>query len=276
VARPGVFELPAGITIRHLLYDVAGGPSKGREFKLVLSGVSTGAITPDKFDTPAEFGSLHMIGSGLGSAGFIAYGDGASVPRIAQMVARFLYVESCNQCTACKHGLRTASTALDAFFSPLGAGDDDFERALAGAQHAPQANRCYLPVEGATLLTNLMTRFRHEFDAQRVGRTAEGDTLTVPKIKDFNENTGVFTYDEFQKLKNPDWTYSVPPHPAPRPAVPATNPGGPMPILLAPDVRESLGALARSGGSDIDQQVNEALRQWLRQCKEREAKAPAE
>lgn len=265
VARPGVYELPAGITIRHLLYDVAGGPSRGREFKVVLSGVSTGAITPDKFDTPAEFGSLHMIGSGLGSAGFIAYGEGVSVPRIAQMVARFLYVESCNQCTACKHGLRTASTTLDAFFSPSGATEDDFERALAGAQHAPQGNRCYLPVEGATLLTSLMTRFRHEFDSLRLGRAESGVALDPPKIKDFNENAGVFVYDEFQKYKNPDWSYSVPPRPVRKPTMPAKTSSGPMAIPLAPDVRDSFAALAQSAGGDLEQQVNEALRQWLRQ-----------
>lgn len=210
VARPGIYELPAGVTIRHLLHDVAGGPRAGGEFKVVLSGVSTGIITPDQFDTPADFDSLKAIGSGLGSAGFIACGDDVSAVRIAQMAARFLYVESCHQCTACKHGLRTASTTLDGYFSPEGAGDDDFDRALAGAQHAPQGNRCYLPVQGATLLTSLMTRFRGEFDAFRKGRAADVDVLQAPKIVDFNEASGVFVYDETQQFKNPDWSYSIP------------------------------------------------------------------
>lgn len=264
VSRPGVYELPAGITIRQLLYEVAGGPNQGRNFKVVLPGVSTGAITPDRFDTPAEFGSLHMIGSGLGSAGFIAYGDHVSVPRIAQMVARFLYVESCNQCTACKHGLRAASTSLDGFFSTQGAREDDFDRALAGAQHAPQGNRCYLPVEGATLLTSLMSRFRHEFDELRTGNAAAGEVLEVPKIKDFDEATRVFSYDEFQKFKNPDWSYSVTPQPARKPTTPAKTSSGPIAIPLAPEVRESFAALAESAGGELEQHVNEALRQWLR------------
>lgn len=263
VSRPGVYERPAGITIRQLLYEVAGGPSQGRDFKVVLSGVATGVIMPDKFDTPAEFGSLHMIGSGLGSAGFIAYCEGTSSPRIAQMVARFLYVESCNQCTACKHGLRTASTTLDKYFSLEGAGEDDFDRALAGAQHAPQANRCYLPVQGSMLITSLMTRFRHEFDALQAGSAEARETVPIPKIKDFNEAIGAFEYDEFQEHKNPDWSYSVPRHPVPKPAAPAAASHGPVSIHLAPDVREAFLALARSGSVDLEKQVNDTLRQWL-------------
>jgi len=266
VPRPGVYERQAGITLRELFHEVAGGPLPGRRFKAALAGVSTGVIPADKFDTPADFGSLHMIGSGLASAGFILFDDTASMPRVAQMAARFLYVESCNQCTACKHGLRTASTTLDAMFEPGGADADTFERALAGAQHAPQANRCYLPVQGAALVTSLMSRFREEFEALLAGRAEPSRPIPVPKMTDFDEASGTFSYDALQAHKNPDWTYAVPP-PTPsktKPATPAPVSAGPVSVRLAADVHQALAGLAETGSPDLERAVNDALREWLK------------
>src|SRR5262249_49911929 len=149
----------AGVTLRDLIYDGAGGPIEGRPIKAILSGVSNAAIGPDKLDTPADFGHLAAIGFGLGSAGFIVYDDRASAARIAQSVARFLFVESCNQCSACKFYLGVASSALDELFErdPT---RDAVERALLAARNAPQANRCYLPVQGSIILPSLIRRFR--------------------------------------------------------------------------------------------------------------------
>src|SRR5262249_22791522 len=147
LARPGVYEIEAGISLRELFREYGGGALPGRRFVAALSGVSSGVIVPSLFDTPAEFGALSRIGAGLGSAGFILFDDTRSMPRLAQTVARFLYVESCNQCSACKVGLRTASHSLDALFED-GARPDLLDMAMIGAQHAPQGNRCYLPVQG--------------------------------------------------------------------------------------------------------------------------------
>ena len=81
VQKPGVYERPAGIPLRELFEDVAGGPRAGRKLKAALSGVSVAPISAERFDTPADFGSLALIGSGLGSAGFVLYDDAASMPR---------------------------------------------------------------------------------------------------------------------------------------------------------------------------------------------------
>ena len=62
VARPGVYEAPAGTTLSELLNDHAGGPRPGRRFKAILSGVSSALIPADKLDTPADFASLALIG----------------------------------------------------------------------------------------------------------------------------------------------------------------------------------------------------------------------
>ena len=102
VARPGYAELELGTTIRDVIEQVAGGPRPGRQIKAVFSGVANGVITADQLDVPATYEDLAAIGSGLGSAGLIVYDDTADMVAVARMFARFLNVESCGQCGACK------------------------------------------------------------------------------------------------------------------------------------------------------------------------------
>jgi len=184
VAKPGMYEIEPGVTLQHVLYTLGGGPAN-KSFKAVLSGVASGIITPDLFDTPVDFASLQAIGSGLGSAGFIAYDDTRSMVRVAQMAARFLYVESCNQCSACKFGLGNASRAIDAAVtSPSGS---LVSEALLGVRQAPQGNRCYLPVQGSKLIPSIINNFPTEFSKQA------GAVVPVPKIVDYQN--GKFSYE---------------------------------------------------------------------------------
>ena len=210
VKRPGVYELNAGVPVRKLIYEMAGGPLNG-EVKAVLSGFSAGVIAGNELDTPADFGSLSAIGSGLGSAGFIVLGSTRSMVRVAQAAARFLYVESCNQCPACKHGLRIASHTLDEMFDPQQSHIHSVDLALFGARSAPQANRCYLPVQASILISSLIHKFRPEFDARLADPHWNGEAFPVPLIVDFNEENHRFVYDEKFAFKNPDWTYNVVP-----------------------------------------------------------------
>jgi NADH:ubiquinone oxidoreductase subunit F (NADH-binding) len=207
VQRPGVYEREAGITLRALVFDVALGPGAGRSVKAILSGVSSAVIEADKLDTPVDFGHFAAMGAGLGSAGFIVYDDRRSAARIAQVVARFLFVESCNQCSACKTNLGLSSAALD----ELAAGGDApdlADRAAFAARHAPQANRCYLPAQGAVLIPSLIKRFRPDFTG-----AASAEEIPIPKMVDFDEEQHTFTYDEQQTRKLPNWTYRSEPRP---------------------------------------------------------------
>lgn len=258
VRRPGVYEREAGLTLSELLYDVAGGPREGRELKAVISGVSSGVITPDRFDVPLDFGSLQMIGSGLGSCGFVVYDDSRSMPHLAQALLRFLYVESCNQCSACKQGLRIASKALDEI---AGGGDGPGlrERALLGAERAPQGNRCYLPVQGSVVLPSLMSRFAAEFERP----DPDALRVNVPKIVDFDEEKGVFVFDEAQQHKNPDWSFSAPALEDRQTSRPAKVAGGAVAVSLEREVRSELEARARHSGEELEHLVNRALREWL-------------
>jgi NADH-quinone oxidoreductase subunit F len=262
--KPGVYEAEAGIPLRELFFRLGGGPRGPRSFKAALCGVSAGVIGPEKFETRADFGSLRMINSGLGSAGFILIDDEASMARVTQAVARFLYVESCNQCTACKHGLRTASGAVDELFDPKTATPDDYERALFGARSAPQGNRCFLPVGAAQVIPSLMSRFKPEFDAQLARPKSGPGRWRLPKIAEYDETARKFTYDLRQESKNPDWTYRDPQRTTARFSPAAPTPEGEAGVRLAPDVWHAMKLLAETKGLDLDRQVNDVLRDWLK------------
>jgi NADH-quinone oxidoreductase subunit F len=255
VERPGVYEREAGISLRELVFQVAGGLGEGRRLKAILPGVSTAVIEPDKLDTPADFGHLAAIGAGLGSGGFVVYDDRRSLARVAQTVARFLYVESCNQCSACKTNLGLASTALD----ELAAGSTDADlpdRALFSARHAPQANRCYLPVQASILVPSLVKRFRADFDGMPLA--AE---ILIPKMVDFDEEQRVFVYDDQQPRKLPSWTYRAAPPLRRADPVPVPVAAPPVSVTLDPDVAAALREL--DGDDRVSEQANAALRDWL-------------
>jgi NADH-quinone oxidoreductase subunit F len=264
IQRPGIYEREAGVSLRDLLHDVAGGPRPGRKLKVVISGVATGAIRADKLDTHADFGSLALIGSGLGSAGFVAYDDTRWTPRIAQMVARFLYVESCNQCTACKLGLQTSSTAIDEMFDPARATADDLESAVFGARSAPQGNRCYLPQQGAILIPSLVDQFRDEFVAQIAHPTRESERIPIPLIEDYDPVARTFLYDASIERKQPDWTYEPPVPAKARPTKPSRTPSGAAGVRLTGEVLAKLRELAEREGVDLDRIVNRLLRESLK------------
>ena len=113
VRSPGVYELPLGYSLRDLVEGVGGGVPEGRRLKMVFPGASNTIITPEQLDTPLGFDAMRAVGTGLGSGGFVVYDDSACVVRATLAFSRFLYVESCAQCPACKHGTGAITDLLE-------------------------------------------------------------------------------------------------------------------------------------------------------------------
>jgi len=210
VRRPGVYEVESGTPLVEVFETCGGGPPEGARWKAALQGVSAEPLPAEHFHVTADFDALAKAGSGLGAAGFILVGEATPIPRVAQMVARFLYVESCSQCPACKVGLEQASTGLDRLVAGEGEKSGGLDPVIEGARHAPQGNRCYLPVQGSRLIPALVAMFPEEFEAARRGELADSEVYPIPKIADFDEARGEFVYDERQMLKEPDWSYREP------------------------------------------------------------------
>jgi NADH-quinone oxidoreductase subunit F len=207
VANPGLYELPLGYSLRDLVFGVGGGPPEGRELKVVVPGASNTVLLPEQLDTPLDFDAMNAVGSGLGSGGFVVYDDSACIVRIALAFSRFLYVESCGQCPACKHGTQQITELLERV--DRGEGSDlDIETILARCMTVTDAQRCALPTGETLLVQSAIQTFGHEF-ADHLGRGCPRPReIPVPKMVDFDEGSGSFTYDERYRLKQPDWTYA--------------------------------------------------------------------
>jgi NADH-quinone oxidoreductase subunit F len=191
VATPGVFELPMGTPLDTLVFENGGGMRPGRTLKAVLSGVSNAVIQPSMLKTPMDFGSMQAIGSGLGSGGFVVFDDSTCMVRVAYELSRFLYDESCGQCTPCKFGTHQATHHLGRLVE-AGGSAPDLDLVLEGAAMAPYANRCYLPVEHSVLVPSLVRAFATEFEEHFARGCSGCRDFVVPRFTDFDERSRMF------------------------------------------------------------------------------------
>jgi NADH-quinone oxidoreductase subunit F len=206
VVRPGVYELPLGVPLRALVTEAAGGPLPGRAIKAVFPGASNAVLTPDDLDTPLDFEAMRAAGSGLGAGGFVVYDDSTCLVEATLTFARFLHVESCGQCPACKHGAEEIVEVLERIERGEGSGQD-LERVVARCSTVTSGRRCGLPTGVAALVGSAVRSFASEFRAHLGRPCPRPRDLTIPKIVDLDEDRGRFVYEERQPLKRPDWTY---------------------------------------------------------------------
>lgn len=127
VQKPGNYELPMGVTLRELLYDHAGGPPEGREFKGVLPSGGSGPIvkaTDEVLDTPLSYEHLEKIGTILGSASIIVMDDTVDMTWVASKVTKFFKHESCGKCTPCREGTYWLDKVIDRILAGEGKPED--------------------------------------------------------------------------------------------------------------------------------------------------------
>ena len=206
VQREGVFELPLGSPMRSLVEEAAGGAPEGRTIKAIFPGASNTVIAPEELDTPMDFDSLREVGSGLGAGGFAVFDDSACMVQAAYRYSRFLAVESCGQCPACKFGTGEATEALEALESGRGS-DRDIELVLVRSRSSTDGQKCALPTGESLLMQSLVQVFDDEF-RQHVGRPCPlPRELPFHKIVD-RDASGRFVYDADYVHKQPDWTFT--------------------------------------------------------------------
>jgi NADH-quinone oxidoreductase subunit F len=105
VARPGLYEVPFGVTIRHLLDDLAGGVRDGRKLQTILFGGAAGAFAaPDQLDVRMSFEDLRTAGLPLGSGVVMVFDESRDLRDVLQRLARFFAHESCGKCYPCQLG----------------------------------------------------------------------------------------------------------------------------------------------------------------------------
>ena len=114
VKNTGLVEVPMGISLRKIIFDIGGGIPKNRAFKAVQTGGPSGGCIPEEhLDMPVDFDALTEIGSMMGSGGMIVMDDQTCMVDVAKYFVAFLKEESCGKCTTCREGLQRMSEILD-------------------------------------------------------------------------------------------------------------------------------------------------------------------
>jgi NADH:ubiquinone oxidoreductase subunit F (NADH-binding) len=150
---------------------------------------------------------MAALGTGLGAVGFAVYDETTCMVQLAYEYSRFLWIESCGQCSACKLGTQEITHRLGEIAAGRGS---DADIGVIGARlgNVTDASRCYLPVEEQNVVGSILRAFPEEFAAHiEGGCTTPRSDLIAPKIVELGD--GGVTYDERHRHKRPDWTYDA-------------------------------------------------------------------
>ncbi len=125
VQRPGLAEVPMGSTLRHVIYDIGGGPPPGTDLGvLAVGGPSSGVLPPTELDTELRPGMLHPSGVVMGAGGIMVMAEGVPVIDVVRQLAAYNAAESCGKCTPCREGTPRMVQVLDRLASGSAANTD--------------------------------------------------------------------------------------------------------------------------------------------------------
>ncbi|MPZ78215.1 MAG: NADH-quinone oxidoreductase subunit E [Deltaproteobacteria bacterium] len=167
IQRPGLYEVTFGATLRHVLFDLAGGLKQGRKLQAVLMGGAAGAFAAEKdLDVILSFENLSAAGLPLGSGAVMVFDDSADMRDVLKRLARFFADESCGKCYPCQLGARRQYEILDraAAGRPV-AGDRERLSDVGGTMI--DASLCGLGQTAATAVLSAMKLWPEMFDGKK-------------------------------------------------------------------------------------------------------------
>ncbi|MGD9401910.1 MAG: NADH-quinone oxidoreductase subunit NuoF [bacterium] len=164
IVNAGLIEVPMGITLRKIIYDIGGGVPRGKELKAVQTGGPSGGCIPaSMIDIPVDYEELARAGSIMGSGGLIVMDEDTCMVDVARYFVAFLEEESCGKCTPCREGVRRMREILTRITEGDGEpGDIDLLKELGMA--IKEASLCGL---GATAPNPVLTTIRYFEDEYR-------------------------------------------------------------------------------------------------------------
>lgn len=182
VARPGLYEVELGVTLREIIFHLAGGMAHGKKFKGVQVGGPLGSILPaSALDTPLGFEELDAVGGILGHAGMVVYTDDDDLVKICRGLMAFCAVESCGKCFPCRIGAVRGTELFDQMMSPGEGGVTPERLVLLGdlLETMKVGSLCALGSMTPLPMESLLNHFPDELDRYRV----PGGNGTSPKVK---------------------------------------------------------------------------------------------
>jgi len=178
VKNIGLVEVPMGITLREIVFEIGGGIPDGREFKAAQTGGPSGGCIPDSLlDTPIDFDNLVAVGSMMGSGGLIVMDDTNCMVDIAKFFLEFTEEESCGKCTPCRVGTKRMYEILERITQ--GKADmDDLCHLEELAAHLQTGSLCALGQTAPNPILSTLEHFRHEYIAHVVDKKCPAGVCT--------------------------------------------------------------------------------------------------
>ncbi len=167
IQRPGLYEVPFGVTLRHLLFELAGGLKQGRKLQAVLVGGAAGAFaTETNLDVILSFENLGAAGLPLGSGAVMVFDDSADLRDVLKRLGRFFADESCGKCYPCQLGTQRQHEILDRAAAGAAVARDH-ERLSDVGSTMIDASLCGLGQTAATAVLSAMKLWPEMFDGKK-------------------------------------------------------------------------------------------------------------
>ena len=165
VNSTGLVEVPMGMSLREIIYDIGGGIPNGKQLKAVQTGGPSGGVIPKSLiDTPVDFDELTKLESMMGSGGMIVMDEDTCMVDVARYFVKFLSEESCGKCVPCREGLRHMLRILNNITSGKG-NDGDIERLEELSEFTQDASLCALGTTAPNPVMSTIKYFRDEYEA---------------------------------------------------------------------------------------------------------------
>ena len=189
VKNTGLVEVPMGITLREIIFDIGGGILGDKEFKAVQTGGPSGGCLPaEHLDLPVDFDSLRSVGSMMGSGGMVVMDEDTCMVDVAKFFLSFTQSESCGKCPPCRIGTYQMLDILKRITSGHGQ-DGDIERLEELGRQIVAGSLCGLGNSAPNPVLTTIKYFREEYEEHinnRYCRAKECSGLGLFRIE--NEN----------------------------------------------------------------------------------------
>ncbi|MFC1981480.1 NADH-quinone oxidoreductase subunit NuoF [Chloroflexota bacterium] len=164
IANSGLIEVPMGVTLRHIIYDVGGGIPGGKNFKAVqIGGPSGGCLPESALDLPIDFDSLSAAGAMMGSGGMVVMDEDTCMVDTARYFLSFTQVESCGKCVPCRLGTKRMLEILTKITEGQGT-EEDIDLLIELAEGVKDFALCGLGQTCPNPVLTTIKYFRDEYD----------------------------------------------------------------------------------------------------------------
>ncbi len=189
VNNTGLVEVPMGITLREIIYDIGGGIKDGKEFKAVQTGGPSGGCIPKELlDLPVDYESLTKAGSMMGSGGMIVMDEDNCMVDIARYFIDFLKNESCGKCTPCREGTAQMSGILENICNGKGK-MEDLDKLEELAWITSETSLCQLGATSANPVLTTLQYFKNEYEAHILEKKCPAHVCTTLLKFEINPKT---------------------------------------------------------------------------------------